>query len=185
MIKRMLTVFVTVCGFSLLAGGLEIISATYGNGDAKVDVTEKVKAAVVEDIFVCVTASNNLAGSDPAKGKAKTMKVEYKVDGETKTAEVKEREDFIVIAAIPVQGEELKVIKAYYGAPGKWMDAKDIVSQALEDNKKLAINNGTFKKDPAPGTAKKLIVIYSDKGKVDFVVKNERTSLEVEDFQKK
>jgi hypothetical protein len=185
MIKKMLTVFVAVCGFSLLAGGLEIISATYGNGDNKVDVTEKVKAAVVEDTFICVTVSNNLADSDPAKGKAKTMKVEYKVDGETKTAEVKERNDFIVIATIPVQGDELKVIKAYYGAPGKWMDVKDIVSKALDDNKKLAVNNGTFKKDPAPGSAKKLIVIYSDKGKVESIIKKERTSLEVEDFQKK
>ncbi|MBN2643650.1 MAG: hypothetical protein JXR78_18515 [Victivallales bacterium] len=185
MIKKILTVFVTVCGLSLLAGDLEIISATYGNGDNKVDVTEKVKAAVVEDTFICVTVSNNFAGSDPAKGKAKTMKVEYKVDGETKTAEVKEKKDFIVIAAIPVEGEGLKVIKAYYGAPGKWMDVKDIVTKALEDNKKLAVNNGTFKKDPAPGTAKKLIVIYSDKGKVGSVVKNERTFLEIEEFQKK
>ena len=117
----------------------------------------------------------------PEKIRAKV----FKVDGETKTAEVKEKKDFIVIAAIPVEGEGLKVIKAYYGAPGKWMDVKDIVSKAIEDNKKLAINNGTFKKDPAPGTTKKLIVIYSDKGKVGSVVKNERSSLEIEEFQKK
>ena len=68
---------------------LEILSATYGAGDSRADLTEKLRQAAAEG-SLRVTVSNQLAGGDPAPNQPKELRVEYKLDGQQATKVVKE-----------------------------------------------------------------------------------------------
>ncbi len=67
---------------------LHIISAKYGARDTWIDVTEKVREKI-RDNTLEIRASNALAG-DPLFGVQKTLKLEYMVDGQRKTAALRE-----------------------------------------------------------------------------------------------
>lgn len=71
------------------APALEILSATYGAGDHRADLTEKLRRLVMGG-SLRVTVSNTLAGSDPAPNQPKELRVEYKLGGEQATKTVKE-----------------------------------------------------------------------------------------------
>jgi Alpha-L-fucosidase/F5/8 type C domain len=71
------------------APALEILSATYGAGEHRADVTEKLRQSVMQD-SLRVTVGNSLAGGDPAPYQPKELRVEYKVGGEQATKVVKE-----------------------------------------------------------------------------------------------
>ncbi|MEI7947944.1 MAG: hypothetical protein WCJ02_14680, partial [bacterium] len=74
---------------------LVITRAEYGANDQWADVTAKVAAAVQED---CITQLVNCQtmGVNPAKGKAKRMKVSYTLDGEEAKAEVPDNQTLCV-----------------------------------------------------------------------------------------
>jgi len=86
---------------------LPVISAKYGARDKWIDITEQVREKI-NNHTLTIGASNAIAG-DPLYGIPKRLKVEYELDGEHKTAEVREG----VILHIPPLDDpydELKVI---------------------------------------------------------------------------
>lgn len=66
-----------------------ITKATYGAGAQQVDVTEKLRAAMVGGVLN-VKAENALAGGDIAPSIPKELRVEYTLDGVAKSAVVAE-----------------------------------------------------------------------------------------------
>jgi hypothetical protein len=70
--------------------GLYIISARYGSGKRWRDVSRQLREKI-RDNAISIKASNDIAG-DPASGKSKTLRVEYALDGERKTVQVKEHQ---------------------------------------------------------------------------------------------
>jgi hypothetical protein len=66
------------------APAIEILKATYGIGDVRVEVTDRVK--------VGRKVSNRMAGEDPVPGTAKEMVIEAKVDGKKVTKTFAEKE---------------------------------------------------------------------------------------------
>jgi hypothetical protein len=69
---------------------LVIVSAEYGIGEKKTDVTKIVKG-LVDDGAKEIAATNDLFG-DPAEGEAKILTVKYKLDGKDATLSANENE---------------------------------------------------------------------------------------------
>jgi hypothetical protein len=76
---------------------LVITRAEYGAGDQWADVTAKVAAAVQDD-HLSQLVNFQTMGVDPAKGKAKRMKVTYTLDGQEVKAEVPDNQTFSLSA---------------------------------------------------------------------------------------
>ncbi|MCU0797251.1 MAG: alpha-L-fucosidase [Akkermansiaceae bacterium] len=68
---------------------LEILSATYGAGELRVDLTEKLRPMVTAGSLRAMVG-NGFAGGDPAPNQPKELRVEYKLGGDPSTVVVKE-----------------------------------------------------------------------------------------------
>lgn len=71
------------------AAKITIVKAEYGAGETQADVTAKVREMVARGI-VKIDAGNALFG-DPAKGKAKTLKIQYRIGDRDKTKDAAEK----------------------------------------------------------------------------------------------
>jgi hypothetical protein len=62
---------------------IEIIKAEYGADAAKQDVTEALRKCVDNSPLVCLPSAsyNDSFGGDPASGTAKTLTIEYRLNG--------------------------------------------------------------------------------------------------------
>lgn len=185
MLKTIISAMTAALAINLAAGEIEIISAKYGSGDSWIDLTEKAKTCVIANVAALIPADNGFAGGDPAKGKPKKLVVEYKLDGETKTAESPERQPLLISNVKADSDPALKVLHAFYGAKDKWLDVSSFVNEAIANNKELTANNAVFKKDPIPGVAKRLVVLFSRDGKVHTINIPESKNLTMAAFDKK
>jgi hypothetical protein len=90
---------------TLSAKNLHIISAKYGASNQWIDVTKQIRDQIDVNTLE-ITVSNDIAG-DPSDGVTKTLKLEYTLNGELKTAAFREG----VICHIPGDPfDELKTI---------------------------------------------------------------------------
>jgi hypothetical protein len=62
------------------ATGIQVIQATYGYGNTWIDITNQVRGRVLAG-QTSIRAGNDLAGSDPAFGKVKTLTIRYSIGG--------------------------------------------------------------------------------------------------------
>jgi hypothetical protein len=69
---------------------LQVVSATWGSGSRKRDVTARLRSQIHNGRIEALV-DNDLAGVDPAPGAQKTLWVTYTVDGRTQQARVDER----------------------------------------------------------------------------------------------
>lgn len=58
-------------------------------------------------------------------------------------------------------GPKLNIISAMYGTGDKWMDVKEVVANAIHDERLSITVNGGLGPDPAPGVVKSLRVIFT------------------------
>jgi hypothetical protein len=75
-------------------GRLTIHRATYGDGRRQVDITERLRG-YVRDGQLEVTASNDLAGRDPAPNMRKVLRIEYSVNNGRRQEAMVEESQFI------------------------------------------------------------------------------------------
>jgi hypothetical protein len=70
-----------------------VLSATYGKGETKKDVTGVIKAIVAAAASGCArfTVNNGTLGGDPLKRQKKELTIVYSYTGETRTITVRER----------------------------------------------------------------------------------------------
>jgi len=61
-------------------GGVHIISAQYGEGRNRVDVTQRLRS-MVRDGRISTRVDNDSMGGDPARGRPKSLWVTYVVGG--------------------------------------------------------------------------------------------------------
>lgn len=78
---------------------LVIVKAAYGTGEKRVDVTDKLAAAIINN-SLSIQASNNLAG-DPANGVVKDLRITYTLGGEKKSVVVPENKSLVIGEAVP------------------------------------------------------------------------------------
>lgn len=76
-------------------GGLQILQATYGAGDRRRDVTDRV-SALVSGNQLQIQVSNSVMGGDPAEGQRKRLKVIYLMQGLRYQTTVAEGETLIL-----------------------------------------------------------------------------------------
>lgn len=145
----------------------EILEAKWGVGDQWVNVTEGVRK-LVRDNRLMMMVWSNLFGSpeDPAKGTAKSLRIQYRSRGQVFTAEYP---DFFFVyldgnpLAPPTNSPDgLELLEARYGAGTSYVDVLPQLRQHLRNGRlavaadqfaasteaelaKQEINSGTFK----------------------------------------
>lgn len=138
-------------------GPIEIVRATYGAGRTQVDVTEKVRAALVNGAIQLTVRGENLGG-DPVPNTPKTLTVIYRENGARQTVRVN---DFDTLRL----GVTFRVTKALYGDDRRMKDVTDILNAKVTANRiELAITNANLGGDPAPAVKKSLTVDYEFNG---------------------
>ena len=138
-------------------GPIEIVRATYGAGRTQVDVTEKVRAALVNGAIQLTVRGENLGG-DPVPNTPKTLTVIYRENGARQTVRVN---DFDTLRL----GVTFRVTKALYGDGRRMKDVTDILNAKVTANRiELAITNANLGGDPAPAVKKAITVDYEFNG---------------------
>lgn len=139
-------------------GGWKILSAVYGSGTQARDVTNELRRRVDAGRMALFVSSVNLGG-EAAAGHDNSLRVEYEVNGQRRSIAVAEGETL----RLPVN--ELTIVAALYGVPGRQVDVKDAVARQIADGSaNFVVNGQTLEIDPAPGTVKTLNVTYEVDG---------------------
>ncbi|MDR3681628.1 MAG: hypothetical protein P4L41_16790, partial [Flavipsychrobacter sp.] len=120
----------------------EVTKATYGAGDKKKDVTDKVKEFVLAGNNFRV--DNDTLGGDPAPGETKTLEITLP----TGAKKVVIDENQIILVG--------NIDKATYGSGDRKKDVTDIVKKLVRAGKSFKVDNDTLGGDPAPGKSKNL-----------------------------
>lgn len=172
------------CLFVLMLAGVagaqqfQIVSADYGSGRARADVTMRVRELSRRGSAFQV--DNNALGVDPAPGRTKTLRIRVAdARGQTKTMEY--REGSVVNSAMfagwnggpqagwnhgaqprwnggPPPGPQsgFVILDARYGVPGRNVDVTQRLRELAASNATFRMGNRTFGVDPAPGMPKTL-----------------------------
>ena len=189
-----------MCG--LLAFGqtdLQILRATYGDGNTVRDVTSHV-AAKLQNSTLRIQAMPDSLGGDPFPGAVKTLWVQYNFRGQT--GEVSAQDGAWIILptsgrlAVPdifrggnrrgntQQQGQLIINSAQYGADPKWVDVKSTLDARIQNNVlNMPVNNSNFGGDPIMGKPKTLRVNYSYRGQNYDVSIPENGTLNISDSQ--
>jgi len=145
--------------------GLRIVRALYTAGRAgTADVTSVVSGLISADTLELAVNGATLR-TDPAPGAAKTLSVEYDLNGQRHTVTARDGETLRINKAAPVS--TFRVIRATY-AGGRRNSAdvtRAVTARVSGDSLELTVNGDTLGVDPAPGTVKTLTVEYELDGR--------------------
>jgi hypothetical protein len=140
----------------------QIVSADYGSGRDRADVTLRVNDLLRRGAVFQV--NNNTLGMDPAPGRGKTLRIRATdARGQMRTFDY--REGSMVNSstfggwngrAQPVAQPGYVILGARYGVPGSNIDVTQRLRQLAAVNATFRMENRTFGVDPAPGMRKTL-----------------------------
>ena len=155
---------------------LHISRAVYGSGNRSVDVTSRVNSQIEGD-QLNLLVNNDSMGGDPAPGQAKTLTLEYALNGQTKQVVINEGDTLRLTFGATSQSN-LQITRAIYGSGYRTSDVTSrLNSQIQGDQLNLQVNSDSMGGDPAPGQAKTLTVQYALNGQTNQVVINEGDTL--------
>jgi hypothetical protein len=155
---------------------LHISRAVYGSGNRSVDVTSRVNSQIQGD-QLNLLVNNASMGGDPAPGQAKTLTLEYALNGRTKQVVINEGDTLRLTYGATSQSN-LQITRAIYGSGYRTSDVTSrLNSQIQGDQLNLLVNNDSMGGDPAPRQAKTLTVQYALNGQTSEVVVNEGDTL--------
>ncbi|HUK49083.1 MAG TPA: hypothetical protein VLW06_15885 [Terriglobales bacterium] len=141
---------------------LQIVSAEYGSGPARIDVTRRVRELSRQSAAFQV--NNDVFGIDPAPGRVKTLRVRA-TDSQGRVRTFEYREGSMVNTAMfagwnggppPMAQSGYVILRALYGVPGRNVDVTQRLRQLAAANARFRMGNSTFGVDPAPGQRKML-----------------------------
>jgi len=145
--------------------GIRVESAYYGSRDGVgVDVTGRVQRFA--DYGEPFRVSNDTLRIDPSPNRPKALIVVYYVNGRRISESVPEGEVFYFRDAgyLPHGPDDyrpaIRIIRAIYGARGRYVDVTGIVRDRFRDRKPFTVANDTFGVDPYPGHGKRLKIDY-------------------------
>ena len=155
-------VFVLMLASTAGAQQFQIVSADYGSGRERSDVTMRVNDLLRRGAVFQV--NNNTLGMDPAPGRGKTLRIRATdARGQMRTFEY--REGSMVNSSTfggwngrpqPVAQSGYVILGARYGIPGSNIDVTQRLRQLAASNTTFRMENRTFGVDPAPGMRKTL-----------------------------
>lgn len=78
------------------------------------------------------------------------------------------------------RGPRLRIVRAYYGAEGQFVDVTDALNSQITDGRIIIrVNNASMGADPLPGHRKWLRILYLNDGERRSVVVEEKTDLQL------
>jgi Domain of unknown function (DUF3395) len=180
---------------SAMAQGGELVGAEWGVPGRRVDVTARVRTFIHEGVLQLEVTRFNL-GIDPAPGEIKVLVVRLREwDGDIRDYSYAERS----LARLELdpqdwherreRGEDreeaidrhergLRILRAYYGADGQFVNVTDALRSRVDDGRLyLHIDNYSMGGDPLPGAHKRLRILYTIDGDRRNVVVDEKTDL--------
>lgn len=80
MLRFLLLTFCLTSSFCFAQTGLQVLSATYGEGRNQRDVTAMVQSRI-QNSMLRVQADPAMLGGDPAPGVVKSLRIRYSFDG--------------------------------------------------------------------------------------------------------
>jgi hypothetical protein len=117
----------------------EIISATWGSGSDRVDVTRRLLDEVAGGELRFQATARHLG--DTGAGVDKTLIVVYRENGQMKTSEFKSGQ-VLVLANVQVPiVKGLQITRATWGSGANLVDVKDKLSSLIKDNKLALVAN--------------------------------------------
>jgi len=156
---------------------LRINRAIYGNGNRSADVTSRLNSQI-QGGQLNVEVNNQTMGGDPAPNRAKTLTVQYALNGRPSQIVVNEGDTLQLPYGNTAGQGNLQINRATYGSGYRTSDVTSrLNSQIQNDQLYLQVNSDSMGGDPAPGQAKTLTVQYALNGRPSQVVVNEGDTL--------
>lgn len=188
---------------SALAQGGELVGAEWGVSGSRVDVTARVRTFVRDGVLQFEVTRFNL-GIDPAPHQNKMLLIRVRHwDGDVKEYSYPERstvnleldpEDRWERREEREQDEReerrdeafehrergLRILRAYYGAEGQFMNVTDALRSRVDDGRLFVhVDNYNMGGDPLPGAHKWLRVLYMYDGQRQNIVVDEKSDLQL------
>ena len=189
-------------GASAMAQGGELVRAEWGVPGNRVDVTARVRT-LIHDGVLQVEVTRFALGVDPAPHQNKDLIIRVRRwDGEVEEYKYPERSHCSLELDPPDRWEArehrdsdhdrddhrdeayehnqrgLRILRAYYGAGGQFVNVTDAVRSHMDDGRLfLHIDNYSMGTDPLPGVRKWLRVLYVYNGERRSVMVDEKTDL--------
>src|SRR5438309_6846580 len=117
-------------------------------------------------------------GGDPAPGQAKTLTVQYALNGRPSQIVVDEGDTLQLPYGNTAGQGNLQINRATYGSGYRTSDVTSrLNSQIQNDQLNLQVNNDSMGGDPAPGQTKTLTVQYALNGRTNSALVNEGETL--------
>lgn len=154
---------------------LQINRATYGSGFRTVDVTSRLTAQVRGN-QLHLQVNPNTMGSDPAPGQAKSLTVQYAMNGQNHQAVVSDGDMLRLNSGTQQQDQtgNLQINRATYASGYRSLDVTARLNSQIRNHQlNLQVTNATMGGDPAPNQAKTLTVQYAINGQNDQTIVNE------------
>jgi membrane-bound inhibitor of C-type lysozyme len=158
-------------------GNLQINRAIYGAGYRTSDVTSRLNSQI-QNNQLSLQVNGNSMGGDPAPGQAKTLTVQYALNGRTSQIVVNEGETLRLPYGTTTSQGNLQINRAVYGSGYRTSDVTSRLNSRIQNAElNLQVNNDSMGGDPAPGQAKNLTVQYALNGRASQIVVNEGDTL--------
>ena len=162
--------------YNTYQSNLHINRAIYGNGNRSSDVTSRLNSQI-QGGQLNLEVNNQTMGGDPAPNHAKTLTVQYALNGRSNQIVVNEGDTLRLPYGTNNQGN-LQINRAIYGNGYRTSDVTSrLNSQIQNDQLNLRVNSNSMGSDPAPGQTKTLTVQYAINGRTSQIVVNDGDTL--------
>ena len=187
--------FLLLLAGSAMAQGGELVRAEWGVPGSRADVTDRVRSFVQNGVLR-LEVTRFALGIDPAPHQNKDLIIRVRRwNGEVEEFKYPERST-VALELDPEDRWErhedhdrdgdydrhergLRILRAYYGADGQFVNVTDAVRSYVDDGRRLFVHvdNNSMGGDPLPGQRKWLRILYSIDGERRNVVVEEKTDL--------
>jgi membrane-bound inhibitor of C-type lysozyme len=158
---------------------LRINRAIYGNGNRSSDVTSRLNSQI-QGGQLNVEVNNQTMGGDPAPQRAKTLTVQYALNGRNSQVVINEGDTLRLPNGVTNSQGNLQINRAIYGAGYRTSDVTSRLNSQIQNNQLyLQVNSSSMGGDPAPGQVKTLTVQYALNGRPSQIVVNEGDTLQL------
>src|SRR5438552_21420 len=163
--------------YNTYQSNLRINRAIYGNGNRSSDVTSRLNSQI-QGGQLNLEVNNQTMGGDPAPNHAKTLTVQYALNGRSNQVVVNEGDTLRLPYDTTNNQGNLQINRAIYGSGYRTSDVTSrLNSQIQNDQLYLQVNSNSMGGDPAPAQTKTLTVQYALNGRSSQVVVNDGDTL--------
>ena len=158
-------------------GTLRINRAIYGNGNRSSDVTSRLNSQI-QGGQLNIQVNNQTMGGDPAPNRAKTLTVQYALNGRNSQVVINEGDTLSLPYGTTNTQGNLQIYRATYGAGYRTTDVTSRLNSQIQNGQLyLQVNSNSMGGDPAPGQTKTLTVQYAINGQASQVAVREGDTL--------